>query len=544
MPDPLNRLLATLSSENYAGVSDSELLSRAVVREDHVALELLVRRHAGLVWRVCSTVTRDRHAAEDAFQATFLALLRKPSVIRGQSAAGWLHRVAYRVSQRTFDRRPLEALRDLPSGCPGPTEVAEQAEMAAAAIAALSQLPDKYRVPVILCHLQGYSQAEAAQQLGLPLGTVAVRVMRGLEQLRKLLKCSPFALATCIGLAREGELYATPSPLISRACELAAGTVSPSPKVAALTAFAVASDWSKYGIPAVVMCALASFGIAIGASGTQEPATLASSLKPSVSSASTIAKEAKPELVRQPNPAFLVYRVSTDLQRRLLGKDMSDGTVVFVGRSAVCGASEKAVPEEVALTAIRQTLVDDKFAKDRPILFYCPKLDSRGPHDRRPDLVAEPLIQLGLSAKFTNVRFTHVPGTLVDDWDVALREATSSRSLSCEEPGISVGDLVVYPVRTTLSRLLCGGTDCVVAPTALGPLNRNGEVLMAAQRAIDAAGLPARNSVLVLITSHGDEDREFQKRLGESLGFGRVLTRFGPDPFDNHGRGPFPSASQ
>ena len=82
-----------------AGLSDAQLLARFRTQRDEAAFVALVARHGPMVLAVCRGVLRDEHAAEDAFQATFLILVRKASVLWvGESLGGWLHRVAHRVA--------------------------------------------------------------------------------------------------------------------------------------------------------------------------------------------------------------------------------------------------------------------------------------------------------------------------------------------------------------------------------------------------------------------------------------------------------------
>src|SRR6516164_8567713 len=116
MSHPASRVLAALAEP-----TDAELLARFVADRDASAFELLVWRHAGLVLRVCRGVLRDHHAAEDATQAVFLALARQASSVRHVgSPAGWLFRVARRVSARACRQRrvptvPADDLDGLPA---------------------------------------------------------------------------------------------------------------------------------------------------------------------------------------------------------------------------------------------------------------------------------------------------------------------------------------------------------------------------------------------------------------------------------------------
>jgi RNA polymerase sigma factor (sigma-70 family) len=180
MPNPVLRYLRAALGPD-AGPGDAELLARFVAGRDEAAFELLVWRHAGAVRRACEVVLRDRHLAEDAAQATFLALARKAgSVRRPEAVGGWLLRVARRVAVRAA-RRPRPECTDL-EHVPASASV-HDAEMAWAVRDAVAELPERYRLPVLLCFFEGLTHAEAAARLGWPVGTVAGRLARAKDRL-------------------------------------------------------------------------------------------------------------------------------------------------------------------------------------------------------------------------------------------------------------------------------------------------------------------------------------------------------------------------
>jgi RNA polymerase sigma-70 factor (ECF subfamily) len=188
-----------------SNVSDGQLLERFVRDGDEAAFEVLVWRHQRMVFAVCRQVLHRHHDAEDAFQATFLVLARKAGSIQKQTCiAGWLHRVACRVALRlragvretsTGGTTPDHCGRDVP-----PTEQVERDELGALLHEEIHRLPAKYRVPIVLCYLQGKSCTEAAALLGSPRGTVATRLAQGRALLRSRLSSrgaviAPTALA-------------------------------------------------------------------------------------------------------------------------------------------------------------------------------------------------------------------------------------------------------------------------------------------------------------------------------------------------------------
>ncbi len=162
-------------------VSDAELLARFAQRGDGAAFELLVRRHAELVWRVCwSELPGDTHSAEDAFQTTFLVLARKAGSVRDGTVAGYLFRVARNAALRVRKRIGTVAESTVEVG----VEPDASDGGSVALIEEVERLPDKFRLPVLLCFFEDCTHVEAANRLGLAVGTVASRLARAKERLR------------------------------------------------------------------------------------------------------------------------------------------------------------------------------------------------------------------------------------------------------------------------------------------------------------------------------------------------------------------------
>src|SRR5262249_15597727 len=170
-----------------------------LTQHDEAAFELLLWRHGTMVWHVCRDVTRDLHAAEDAFQATFLALVRKASAIRSRESVGaWLYQVAYRAALRAQRGGRETTGIDLTTA---PAELPDESalhELRPVIHEEVHRLPAKYRAPIILCYLEGLTHDEAARQLGWPKGTVAGRVARAREMLRKRLTRRGIVLSTAL----------------------------------------------------------------------------------------------------------------------------------------------------------------------------------------------------------------------------------------------------------------------------------------------------------------------------------------------------------
>ena len=195
--------------------SDGELLERFLGRRDAASFASLVRRHGPMVLGVCRRILRDPHAAEDAFQATFLLLVRKAGSVRKRGSVGpWLYGVARRVA---LEARGAASRRQVPA--PLDPEVAwvdnydglVRDELHAALHEELGRLPEKYRAPLLLCYIEGLPHEAVARQLGWPLGTVRSRIARGRDLLGARLTrrgMAPAAVLLALGLLPKTEAAA------------------------------------------------------------------------------------------------------------------------------------------------------------------------------------------------------------------------------------------------------------------------------------------------------------------------------------------------
>ena len=177
--------------QDEAGRTDAHLLAAFIEQKDEAAFEALVRRHGPMVFGVCRRVVGNHHDAEDAFQATFLVLARKASSVKPRErVANWLHGVALRTAMKanamTAKRRGREKqVTEMPE-----PEVSQQdrwRDLQLLIDQELNGLPENYRLPILLCDLEGKAIKEATQQLGWRQGTLAGRLARGRKLLAKRL---------------------------------------------------------------------------------------------------------------------------------------------------------------------------------------------------------------------------------------------------------------------------------------------------------------------------------------------------------------------
>jgi RNA polymerase sigma factor (sigma-70 family) len=209
MAPTLTRLLRHLRGlAPPAADSDAALLDRFARARDEAAFAALVARHGPMVLHLCRRVLGDAHAAEDAFQATFLVLARKArSVARPAALAGWLYGVARRVALKARGaarQRPREEFAggpEAPDPRPDPLAELTARDLLRVVEEEVARLPEAYRLPVALCCLEGLSLEEAARRLDAAPGSVRARLGRGRKRLRDRLSRRGLTLSAALAAA-------------------------------------------------------------------------------------------------------------------------------------------------------------------------------------------------------------------------------------------------------------------------------------------------------------------------------------------------------
>jgi RNA polymerase sigma factor (sigma-70 family) len=217
--------------QGHGVAPDHQLVETFLARRDEAAFAELVRRHGPMVLGVCRGVLRNGHDAEDIFQATFLVLAQKAASIRHREAvAGWLCGVAYNLAtkaQAAITRRRAREDRTQEPAVPDPLLDMTLRELHQVLLEELQRLPEKYRLPLVLCYLEGRTQTEAARQLGWAKDTLRGRLNRGRARLR--------ARLTRRGLALTAGLF------VSTLATAPASAALPPVRIQAITKAALAS---------------------------------------------------------------------------------------------------------------------------------------------------------------------------------------------------------------------------------------------------------------------------------------------------------------
>jgi RNA polymerase sigma factor (sigma-70 family) len=241
----VRHLRRSLNGHGRAALTDDALLERFVRGRDEAAFEALLHRHAPMVFGVCRRVLGNDADAEDAFQATFLVLVRKAGTIRPRGLVGnWLYGVARNTALKAKAMIERRRVREKSAAPPGQSGGPRDDELHLLVDEELQALPDKYRAAIVLCDLEGKSLKEAGALTRAPAATVGTRLARGRRLLAERLARRGVTLsgAALAGVVAGGAASAVPPALVASTLE-AAGAVAAgqaagvvSANVAALTA--------------------------------------------------------------------------------------------------------------------------------------------------------------------------------------------------------------------------------------------------------------------------------------------------------------------
>jgi RNA polymerase sigma factor (sigma-70 family) len=209
--------------------TDRQLLEGFVARRDEAAFTALVDRHGPMVLGVCRRTLRNVQDAEDAFQATFLILARRArSIERKQSIAGWLYQVAYHLAVKarmSAARRSALRPREVEMATEDPLSQANREEIKRLLDDELQTLPEQFRNALVLCHLEGLTQDEAASQLGWSKGTLRRRLGKAREMLRLRLVRRGLSLSAALTVSLAGPRTAEASVPLKLAVHTARAAV-------------------------------------------------------------------------------------------------------------------------------------------------------------------------------------------------------------------------------------------------------------------------------------------------------------------------------
>jgi RNA polymerase sigma factor (sigma-70 family) len=357
----LRRLLPTTGTE----LPDDELVGRFAATGEPAAFTELLRRHGPLVWGVCRRVLGNAHAAEDAFQATFLQLAQQADKLgRNGSVAGWLHTVAARLARRAWRADERRRRRDRAHGLAmqSPADDRTWRELRQLLDVEIARLPEPYRQPLILCYLENRPQAEAARCLGLAPAALRGRLERGRQKLRRRLENLGLPLAAALLLTRA-------DPVPASLCDQTLQTVSsalaggPVPSaVAALTAGGTLLSRLTIGMVAAGLLVAGVLGFG-GASPRAEPAVTLPPAEPSAQVRHRV------DALGDPLPEGALLRLGTTRFRGPSSVEAialsPDGKLLATAGSrtvrvwdATTGKQSSVLPEKVELSIARQdTLV-------------------------------------------------------------------------------------------------------------------------------------------------------------------------------------------
>jgi RNA polymerase sigma factor (sigma-70 family) len=326
------------------GLTDGQLLERFAARrgqEAEPAFAALVARHGPMVLSVCRGLLGNSHDAEDAFQATFLVLAHKAGTLRRPDLLGpWLHGVAHHTARRLKDKNVRRLRHEAeaamagpgPSGEGGADRLATREEIEALH-EEVERLPERYRVAVVLCDLQGLTHEEAARRLGRPVGTISARVSRARERLRSRLTRRGLALPAGVIASAMATNSASAMPvaltastikvamMTTASAGLAAGTV---PATVATLARGVLGSMTLVNLKLILTAFFVAGAVAAGGTAFVRQSREAPRAEAQIASPKPVKVASTPSAAAKPRPAdAIVQEIEKELKnsRRPLMND-------------------------------------------------------------------------------------------------------------------------------------------------------------------------------------------------------------------------------
>jgi len=345
---PIRRLIWRQAAGD---LTDGQLWDRFRTDREEAAFAALVRRHGPVVLAVCRRVLRDLDDAEDAFQATFLILLRKAgSIARPELLGNWLYGVAYNTARNArLIRGRRSAAETRAADRAAARQRTSDRDMDAWLEHELNRLPAKYRVPVVLCCLHGESRREVARRLGCPEGTVSSRLGRARELLRRRLERRGLSAIGILATPFTGGVAgaAVSTTLITATVQTSLGGArSVAGPVLSLAEGAMQTMWLTR--PKIALAAMLVIGLVAGTGLVADQALAQKPAKPASAGASD---KVKPE-------------VGLTVRGKLKSINATDKTIaVDVPKNEGTKASEE---KSYKLSADVAVTIDESFTKEKP----------------------------------------------------------------------------------------------------------------------------------------------------------------------------------
>jgi RNA polymerase sigma factor (sigma-70 family) len=309
----LRQIHGLFEAGTVAGLSDGQLLERYLARRDESAFAALVMRHGPMVLGVCHAILRGAPEVEDAFQATFLVLIRKAGTIRGRDAVGgWLHRVAHRVaveagrdrSRRDRRERGAGDLRDPIAADEGPGDDDWRIPLHEE----LARLPERLRQPMVLCYLEGKTHAQAALELRWSEATLRRRLAdaRGLLRARLTRRGAVLSSATLAAAMASHATAAVPPGWVDALTRAAAGPTASAAAVRLAGQVVRGMLAARARTLANVAALLVATGLVAGHLIPAGPARAGDPIRPAARSPSPTAPHSPPEKKTDMEPTIAI----------------------------------------------------------------------------------------------------------------------------------------------------------------------------------------------------------------------------------------------